>query len=91
MDSSAPVSESHLSSGPRAGIDLQKGAHCLALAVPILGTSHTLSHCGRQFITFNEHKILQDMTIKVKHQWAAMDVPSNCCFSSFFPQDYSKG
>lgn len=84
MDHLRETSETQRSPRPQAGGPCRKElvGRCLLL-FPFGGLSDALSLGASQFITFNEHKIHQDIKI-TKHQWAVLDVPSNCCFSSFF-------
>jgi hypothetical protein len=55
--------ESHLSR--RAGRQaFEKELTAPALALPVLGTVDAMSLPGSRFITFNEHRIYQDIKIK---------------------------
>lgn len=56
------TSESHPS--PQAGGDFEKEFIAPGLALPVLGTIDAVNLRGSQFITFNEHRIHQDVKIK---------------------------
>lgn len=62
IDGLHQTAESHLS--PQAGGDFGKEFITPALALPVLGDYRRHESPGSQFITFNEHRIHQDIEVK---------------------------